>query len=72
MSSDELDRLNKRIEQVHALLEERELKPQDFATAMTVMSLRCHLQDLEQQRADLEAELAGFPSGRDMSTKSAS
>jgi chromosome segregation ATPase len=72
MNSEELDRLNTRIEQVHALLQERELKLQDFATSMTVRSLRYHLQDLEQQRDELEAELEGIPAHRHMSTKSVS
>lgn len=54
MKSVELDRLDKRIELVKNLLKEREAKPQDFATSMTVRSLRYHLQDIEQQRAVLE------------------
>ena len=64
MKSEELDRLEARIELVKSLLEERELKPQDFATSLTVMSLRSHLQDIEKQRADLVAELSSLASDR--------
>ena len=72
MKSEELDRLEKRIELVKTLLKEREAKPQDFATSMTVRSLRYHLQDIEQQRADLESELEGLPSDRAEPTNSPS
>lgn len=60
MGSDELQRLKARIQLVQRFIAEleRELEadPADFDAKMTMQSRRDHLQDIEQQRAELEAE----------------
>ena len=70
MKSEELDRLETRIGLVKKLLKEREMKPQDFATSLTVMSLRSHLKDIENQREKLVAELSLLASDRGVPTRS--
>lgn len=67
MSSDELQLIKKRIEEVHCLVEdlENDLRkdPEDFDISLTLSSLRRHLKDIERQRTEIEAE-RGLESGQ--------
>ena len=60
MDSDELERLKARIQQVHGFIAELECElhaaPADFDAKMTLQSMRDHLQDIEQQRAELKSK----------------